>query len=75
MEKNESLICLGKAIRDFRKKENLSQLEFSLVAGISKSYLAELELGRMNPTFLMLKKISSALGISLFELLSFCIED
>ena len=69
-KERETLLCLGHRIASIRGKKNISQLSLSLKAGVSKSYLSDLENGRRNPSVLVLHRIDSALKTplsSLFE--------
>ena len=69
-KERETLLSLGHRIASIRGKKNISQLSLSLKAGVSKSYLSDLENGRRNPSVLVLDRIASALKTplsSLFE--------
>ena len=69
-KERETLLCLGHRIAFIRGKKNISQLSLSLKAGVSKSYLSDLENGRRNPSVLVLNRIASVLKTplsSLFE--------
>ncbi len=69
-KEREALLCLGHRIASIRSQKNISQLSLSLKAGVSKSYMSDLENGRRNPSVLVLNRIASALKIplsSLFE--------
>lgn len=59
---------LGKRIAYLRKKRGMSQLDLSLEANVSKSYISDLENGRRNPSALLLQRIAFALGVSLEKL-------
>ena len=65
----EYLRELGKSIAVFRKKKGFSQLVLSLESGVAKSYIAELERGKRNPTVSSLRKIGKALNVELRLLL------
>lgn len=68
-ERNEmDLAHLGTAVRAYRKDKKMSQLELSLLAGVSKNYVADLENGRRNPSYLTLIKILKPLGKSLKDI-------
>lgn len=69
-KEKETLLHLGHRIASIRGQKKISQLSLSLKAGVSKSYLSDLENGRRNPSVLVLNRIASALKIplaSLFE--------
>lgn len=44
-----------------RKKLNLTQAKFASQAGVSQSFIAKLEAGRLDPTYSKVKKITEAL--------------
>jgi len=61
---------LGESIRYQRDIRGLTQLGLALEAGLSKSYLCDVEKGRRNPSFTIVCRIAKALGIEPSELLS-----
>lgn len=60
---------LGLAIKQYRKLNNLTQQELAEKANISRSYLADVEKNRYNPSLDTLNKIAEALNIPLSVLL------
>ena len=56
---------VGKRITTLRKKKNLSQQMFANEADIERSYLTHVEKGKKNISMNTLKKITTALEISL----------
>lgn len=65
-----SIESIGENIRILRQKNNLSQEQLTFGAGVNTSYIGQIEHGEKNPTIKILKQISSALGISLVELVT-----
>lgn len=63
-------MSLGENIKLYRKKQKLTQVQLADKANISRSYLADVENNRYNPSVDTLKNISIALGVTLSELLS-----
>lgn len=63
MELNEKIIM-------FRESAGISTNKLANKAGISQSYLRDIELGKKNPTVEVLSYICEALGISLAEFFS-----
>ena len=63
MDKNE----VGQRIRFFREKKNWTQNRLANEAGISPTYIYQVERGLKSPTVEYLSYICSALGISLGE--------
>lgn len=60
---------LGRRIRYYREKMELSQEELSFKADLHRTYLSQLELGQRNPSYTTLIKLANALSISITELL------
>ena len=56
---------VGKRIVELRERKNISTNKLANLAGISQSYLRDIEMGKKNPTVEMLSYICFALGISL----------
>lgn len=59
---------IGSKIKAIRKENKLTQAELSLKANISRSYLADIERNRYNPSVDTLRSLAESLGISLSEL-------
>jgi len=55
-------------IREVRVDKKMSQSELARKAGISQSYLSELESNKKSPTLRQLCKIANALGVHPGEL-------
>ncbi|PIV09327.1 transcriptional regulator [Candidatus Roizmanbacteria bacterium CG02_land_8_20_14_3_00_36_15] len=60
---------LGKEIIKLRKKNNLSQEQLALDCYIDRSYLADIEKGKANPSLKVLYKIARRLKIKLWQLM------
>lgn len=63
------LKTIGNNVRFYRKKLGLSQIDLAVAVGIDRSYLSEIENGHRNFTIMLLQNISTALSISLEDLL------
>jgi transcriptional regulator with XRE-family HTH domain len=63
-------VDLGEKIRTLRKKASLTQVQLAEKALISRSYLADVEKNRYNPSLDTLDKIIEALGITKSEFFS-----
>lgn len=59
---------LGNEIRKYREAQNLSQLEFAEMCGISRAYYGRIERGEHSATIELCLKISTKLGIRLADL-------
>lgn len=60
---------IGENIARLRKQKNLSQYQVSQMADIDRSYLAEIEEGKANPSLKFLLKLSKVFGVSINEIL------
>jgi transcriptional regulator with XRE-family HTH domain len=60
--------ALGKAIRQLREKQGVSQERLAPEAGISPNTLSLIERGEANPTWGTVRGIADALGVSMGEL-------
>ena len=60
---------LGDKIKSERLNKSLKQKQLAERAGISISYMSDIERGRTNPSIQTLKKISDALNIKASELI------
>lgn len=58
---------ISKRISELRKSKNISSNKLSILAGISQSYMRDLELGNNTPTIDVISRICSALGITLAD--------
>lgn len=61
--------ALGMRVREGRARRGVSRKALALNADISERYLAQVENGETNPSIMVLRHISAALGFSLMELL------
>ena len=62
---------LGDRIRQLREERSISQQNLAELCNFEKTNMARIESGRTNPTLHTLHKISSALRITLAELVDF----
>lgn len=66
-----SLIDLmGRNVRRIRNDRNLSQEEVAFAAGIKRSYISGIELGRRRPSINALEKLAIALQVDPRDLLT-----
>ena len=59
----------GQRIREERLKQNLSQEELAVKAGVHRTYIGMIERAEKNITLLNIEKISNALQIEVSKLL------
>jgi transcriptional regulator with XRE-family HTH domain len=64
------LKALGQRIRELRTKQGYSQESFADLCGVHRTFMGTIERGESNVSFQNLAKVSSALGITLAQLLS-----
>lgn len=59
---------IGERIRHFRMKKGISQEELSFQSDLHRTYISDIERGVRNVSIVNIKKIATALGISVSEL-------
>jgi transcriptional regulator with XRE-family HTH domain len=67
---NQIVSSFGTAVRHLREQRAWSQEALAEHSDLNRSYIGELERGQAIPSLLTLKKLSSALGVSLSNLLA-----
>lgn len=70
MEVQVILRVLGQRIRELRSGKGYSQEAFADLCGVHRTFMGTVERGESNLSFTNLAKISTALGITLSQLLS-----
>ena len=71
MHDHENLLHnIGNKIRIYRNIHGVSQQELADNADIAKSTVQRIEKGELNPTIILLKKISKAMNIDICNLIS-----
>jgi transcriptional regulator with XRE-family HTH domain len=61
---------LGKRLRTLRKKHGWTQEALAYKLGLDRTYLSDIENGRMNVSIVNLEIIAQGFGLSLSQLLS-----
>ena len=64
---NRLQILVGLRIKELRDAEGVSQENFAHRAGLDRSYLASIEVGKRNVTLSSLEKIAEGFDLSLSE--------
>jgi transcriptional regulator with XRE-family HTH domain len=59
----------GQKVREERLKQNLSQEELAVKAGVHRTYIGMIERAEKNITLINIEKISKALGVNISKLL------
>jgi transcriptional regulator with XRE-family HTH domain len=62
--------ALGKALRQIREREGLSQEEVGLNAGLDPTWVSKIERGHNNPAWSTVRRLADALGITMLELVA-----
>jgi transcriptional regulator with XRE-family HTH domain len=65
----EFLVQLGLRIQQIRHSKGITQIELSYRCEMERSNMRRIEAGGTNPTVLTLRKIASALGVEIEEIL------
>lgn len=60
-------ILYGEKLKDFRKKQGLSQEELGFKSSLHRTYISEVERGRRNISIVNIAKIAKALGLKVKE--------
>lgn len=66
--------AFGAALRDARKKRQLSQLELASTSGVDRAYVSELERGFGNPSVDMMFRLCEAMEMSPVDLTKMTLE-
>jgi transcriptional regulator with XRE-family HTH domain len=70
LQKRHALVRqFGNRLRKLRENKNLSQEKLAELAGVHRTYIGMIERGEKNLTLLNLGKLSTALNLSIAELL------
>ncbi|ASJ74943.1 helix-turn-helix domain-containing protein [Granulosicoccus antarcticus] len=64
------LMVVGQRVRQQRARKSMSRKRLAEVSSVSERYLAQLESGQGNMSIALLRKVTSAIGISLGDLMS-----
>ena len=67
--KHRSLLALGRAIRELRRANGVSQEKLALMAEVDRSYVGRIERGDNNAAVLTLARLASALDVSIAKLM------
>jgi XRE family aerobic/anaerobic benzoate catabolism transcriptional regulator len=68
---SEFLANLGRRVRKVRDQRDMPRKLLSRAADVSERYLAQLEAGQGNASIVLLRRVASALGVQLTDLLDF----
>ncbi|HVE68880.1 MAG TPA: helix-turn-helix transcriptional regulator [Solirubrobacteraceae bacterium] len=68
-QRSQAHAALGRAIRDFRGRCQISQEDLAHRAGMHRTYLGGIERGERNPSYTNLLKVADALEIDAWQLI------
>jgi transcriptional regulator with XRE-family HTH domain len=60
--------ALGKHVRVYRAKQNISQIAFAVDAGLTQATVSAIELGHANPRLTTLAGLAEVLNVDVSEL-------
>jgi transcriptional regulator with XRE-family HTH domain len=63
------MFTVGEKLKRFRKRKNMSQMEFAQFLEISQNYLSEIESGKYIPSWKKLEKIANKLNTTVAKLI------
>lgn len=66
----EFLLVVGQRVRQRRAQQGMSRKRLAEVSGVSERYLAQLESGQGNMSIALLRKVTTAIGMSLGSLMA-----
>lgn len=69
-QRSHAHVALGRAIRDFRARLQISQEELANRAGLDRTYVGGIERGERNPAFANIGRLAAALDVRPSELLA-----
>lgn len=62
-------IRFGNMLRETRLKVGVSQEKLAALAGLHRTYISSVELGKRNVSLVNIEKLAAALGVSMAELM------
>jgi transcriptional regulator with XRE-family HTH domain len=65
---SSDLVALGLALRELRQRRGVQQKAVSFDAGVEDRYVGAVEIGRLNPSFVVLLRVVRTLDSSMLEL-------
>jgi transcriptional regulator with XRE-family HTH domain len=68
-QRSQAHAALGRAIRDFRGRREISQEDLAHRAGMHRTYLGGIERGERNPSYTNLLKVARALDVDAWQLI------
>ena len=66
----EFLLLVGQRVKQHRTQVRMSRKRLAEISGVSERYLAQLEAGQGNMSIALLRKVTTAIGMQLHELMA-----
>ena len=66
-----STLNINRALRHIRQQKGLSQEKLAELAGLDSTFISLIEVGKRNPSYASIEKISNALGIHPWEIVKY----
>lgn len=64
----DSLVLLGRALRDLREEKGLKQIELGTAAGATESQVSDIERAKNNPGWVLVARLLDGLGATVSDL-------
>ncbi len=69
LNENNLLEHFGYNVRNLRKKRKLTQMELAVKANVHRNCISMIEVGKQNPTLMLIYKISRGLNYKMTDLI------
>jgi transcriptional regulator with XRE-family HTH domain len=69
-ERSPEHLAFGRAVRELREKQQLSQEQLGYKSGLHRNYIGGVERGELNPSLASIWKLAQALDVKPSELLA-----
>jgi XRE family transcriptional regulator, regulator of sulfur utilization len=66
--RTQTLIRLGRAVRDVRCGQGLTQEQVSALSGLHPTYISDIERGVRNPGWEAMTRLANGIGVSVEEI-------
>lgn len=69
-QRSQASVALGQAVRDLRRRAELSQEELGHRSGMHRTYVGGIERGERNPSWINIVRLAQALAVEPAELVA-----
>ncbi len=70
VERDKACLALGRAVRELRAAQGVSQEELAARSGVHRTYMGGIERGERNPSWSKVLLLADGLGVSAAELVA-----